>query len=55
MYMKSIITAAAIAVLPMVASAATFIEDGNSYAISEGSQFFGDAEAGEGGAGCSRR
>lgn len=49
--LKNAIAALALAVLPMGATAATFIQDGNAYGIHFGSEFFGDVTSTSGGAG----
>lgn len=42
MNLKTLTAAAAIAISPMVANAATFVEDGGTYEIGPGDEFFGD-------------
>lgn len=48
---KYAITALVIALMPIGATAATFIQDGNAYSIGYGSEFFGDVTSTAGGAG----
>lgn len=44
MNFKTMVAAAAVAITPMVANAATFVEDGGTYSIGPGDEFFGDVE-----------
>lgn len=44
MNFKTLTAAAAIAISPMIANAATFVEDGGTYEIGPGDEFFGDVE-----------
>ncbi len=47
MNFKTLVAAAAIAISPLVANAATFVEDGGTYSISPGDEFFGDVKKSE--------